>query len=82
MKNKVPIEGKVTGINKGGFNVRIMGQKAFCPVSQIDLKYVEDQTKYLNASLSFVITRITEGGKKHCGVQDSAAGTGFANQTR
>ena len=63
MKNKVPIEGKVTGINKGGFNVRIMGQRAFCPVSQIDLKYVEDQTKYLNASLSFVITRITEGGK-------------------
>jgi small subunit ribosomal protein S1 len=63
MKNKVPIEGKVTGVNKGGFNVRIMGQKAFCPVSQIDLKYVEDQTKYLNASLSFVITQITEGGK-------------------
>jgi Ribosomal protein S1 len=63
MKNKVPVEGKVTGINKGGFNVRIMGQKAFCPVSQIDLKYVEDQTKYLNASLPFVITQITEGGK-------------------
>jgi small subunit ribosomal protein S1 len=59
----VPVEGKVTGINKGGFNVRIMGEKAFCPVSQIDLKYVEDQTKYLNASLPFVITRITEGGR-------------------
>ena len=63
MKNKVPVEGKVTGINKGGFNVRIMGKKAFCPVSQIDLKYVEDQTRYLNATLSFVITQITEGGK-------------------
>jgi small subunit ribosomal protein S1 len=63
MKNKVPVEGKVTGINKGGFNVRIMGEKAFCPVSQMDLKYVEDQTKYLNASLPFVITRITEGGR-------------------
>lgn len=63
MKNKAPVEGKVTGINKGGFNVRIMGQKAFCPVSQIDLKYVEDQTQYLNATLPFVITQITEGGK-------------------
>jgi small subunit ribosomal protein S1 len=63
MKSKVPVEGKVTGINKGGFNVRIMGKKAFCPVSQIDLKYVEDPSRYLNATLSFVITQITEGGK-------------------
>jgi small subunit ribosomal protein S1 len=63
MKNKVPVEGKVTGINKGGFNVRIMGQKAFCPISQIDLKRVEDSNKYLNASLPFVITKITEGGR-------------------
>ena len=63
MNNRVPVEGKVTGVNKGGFNVRVLGQRAFCPVSQIDLKYVEDQNKYLNASLPFVITKVTEGGK-------------------
>ena len=63
MKNKVPIEGKVTGINKGGFNVRVMGHRAFCPVSQIDLKRVEDPNQFLNASLPFVITQISEGGR-------------------
>ncbi|HAJ80200.1 MAG TPA: hypothetical protein DCO75_10575 [Fibrobacteres bacterium] len=63
MKNRIPAEGRVTGINKGGFNVRILGQKAFCPISQIDLKRVEDPNKYLNASLPFIITRITEGGR-------------------
>ncbi len=63
MNNAVPVEGKVTGINKGGFNVRVMGHRAFCPVSQIDLKRVEDPNQYLNASLPFVITQITEGGR-------------------
>jgi small subunit ribosomal protein S1 len=63
LKNKTPVEGKVTGINKGGFNVRVMGHRAFCPVSQIDLKRVEDPNRFLNASLPFVITQITEGGR-------------------
>jgi small subunit ribosomal protein S1 len=63
MKSNLPVEGKITGINKGGFNVKIMGQKAFCPISQIDLKRVEDPNVFLNKSLSFVITRVTEGGR-------------------
>jgi small subunit ribosomal protein S1 len=63
MKSKLPVEGKVTGINKGGFNVKIMGQKAFCPISQIDLKRVEDPNVFLNKTLLFVISRVTEGGR-------------------
>jgi small subunit ribosomal protein S1 len=63
MKSKVPVEGKVTGINKGGFNVKVMGQKTFCPISQIDLKRVEDPNVFLNKTLSFVISRVTEGGR-------------------
>ncbi|HEX7511477.1 MAG TPA: S1 RNA-binding domain-containing protein [Chitinivibrionales bacterium] len=63
MKRKIPVEGKVTGVNKGGFNVKVLGQRAFCPISQIDLKRVEDPNTFLNASLSFVITQVTEGGR-------------------
>jgi|WetSurMetagenome_2_1015567.scaffolds.fasta_scaffold00072_18 small subunit ribosomal protein S1 len=63
MKSNLPVEGKITGINKGGFNVKIMGQRAFCPISQMDLKRVEDPNVFLNRSLSFVITRVTEGGR-------------------
>ncbi len=63
MKSMLPVEGKVTGVNKGGFNVKIMGQKTFCPISQMDLKRVEDPNVFLNKSLPFVITRVTEGGR-------------------
>jgi small subunit ribosomal protein S1 len=63
MNAALPVEGKVTGVNKGGFNVKIMGQKAFCPVSHIDLKRVEDTSVYLNKVFSFVITRVTENGR-------------------
>ncbi|MBU2482065.1 MAG: S1 RNA-binding domain-containing protein, partial [Proteobacteria bacterium] len=42
-RSKTPVEGKVTGVIKGGFSVDILGKRAFCPVSQIDVKYVENQ---------------------------------------
>jgi small subunit ribosomal protein S1 len=40
-----------------------MGQQAFCPISHIDLKRVEDTSVFLNRVLSFVITRVTENGR-------------------
>ncbi len=63
LENKIPVQGKVTGINKGGLNVKIMGKKAFCPVSQIDIKFTSDINEYLGKQMDFVITRITEGGR-------------------
>src|SRR5215207_11163270 len=35
-RSGLPVEGKVEGIVKGGFEVRIARQRAFCPFSQID----------------------------------------------
>lgn len=58
-----PVEGKVTGIIKGGFSVDIMGKRAFCPVSQMDVKYVENQEAYLGQTLHFLISRYEEGGR-------------------
>ncbi len=63
MKNAVPVEGKVTGVNKGGFNVNILGRKAFCPFSHIDLKYVDEPNQYLMKSFSFVISRVESRGR-------------------
>src|SRR6478735_2750392 len=36
-ENHLPVEGKVTGRNKGGFEVSVAGLRAFCPLSQIAL---------------------------------------------
>ncbi|MDR2592569.1 MAG: S1 RNA-binding domain-containing protein [Chitinispirillales bacterium] len=63
LEARAPVEGKVTGVSKNGLIVKIKGHRSFCPVSQIDVKYTSDVNKYLNNTLDFVITRITEGGK-------------------
>ncbi|KMQ51103.1 30S ribosomal protein S1p [Chitinispirillum alkaliphilum] len=63
LNDKIPVQGKVTGVNKGGLNVKVMGHKAFCPISQIDVKFTSDVNEYLGKTLDFVITRITEGGR-------------------
>ncbi len=58
MEEKTPVQGKVTGINKGGLQVRVMGTVGFCPASQVELRYVDDLNVYLGRSMSFVITRV------------------------
>jgi small subunit ribosomal protein S1 len=60
---KIPVEGKVTAINKGGFDVQISGKRAFCPVGQIDLKFVEDTNSFIGRTLPFLIERIEDGGR-------------------
>ncbi|MBU8911651.1 MAG: 30S ribosomal protein S1 [Desulfobacterales bacterium] len=62
-RSKTPVEGKVTGVIKGGFSVDIMGKRAFCPVSQMDVKYVENQEEYVGQAHHFLITRFEEGGR-------------------
>ncbi|MBT6338869.1 MAG: 30S ribosomal protein S1 [Desulfobacula sp.] len=62
-RNGTPVEGKVTGVIKGGFSVDIMGKRAFCPVSQMDVKYVENQEEYVGQTHHFLITRFEESGR-------------------
>lgn len=62
-KSKIPVEGKVTETCKGGFRVQVMGKTAFCPISQIDAKYVEKPEEYVGATLEFLIERIESRGR-------------------
>ena len=62
-KNAVPVEGKVKGECKGGFHVDIMQKRAFCPISQMDLKYVETPNDFVGETYSFLITQFEENGK-------------------
>ncbi len=62
-RNRTPVEGKVTGVIKGGFTVDILGKRAFCPVSQMDVKYVETPDDYVGKALHFLITRFEESGR-------------------
>jgi len=53
----LPVEGMVTGVNKGGVEVTVAGVRGFCPISQLDVRHVEDAAAYVGRRLGFKITR-------------------------
>jgi len=57
----LPIEGLVSGVVKGGVEVQVAGARAFCPISQLELRHVEDAAVYVGQRLKFKITRFEEG---------------------
>ncbi len=59
--NGLPVDGTVQAVVKGGVEVTVSGLRAFCPVSQLDSRYVEDPATYVGQKLVFRITRYEEG---------------------
>jgi small subunit ribosomal protein S1 len=59
----LPVEGRVDSINKGGFQVIVLGKQAFCPLSQMDLKRIEKPEDYVGKKFTFKITQFSEGGR-------------------
>jgi small subunit ribosomal protein S1 len=53
----LPVEGTVTGVNKGGVEVLVAGVRGFCPISQLEMRHVEDAGVYVGRKLQFRITR-------------------------
>ncbi len=62
-REQVPVEGKVVSVIKGGYQVDAMHRRAFCPASQIDLKYSEKQEEYVGRHLRFLITQLDDNGR-------------------
>ena len=63
-ENHLPVEGKVTGRNKGGFDVNVSGLRAFCPLSQIALGKIENPDAFLNQTLEFRVTEMSDDGRR------------------
>jgi small subunit ribosomal protein S1 len=60
----VAVEGKVSGVNKGGLEVEVAGIRAFCPMSQIDRAPVTDAQVWVGRTLQFRVTELRDGGKR------------------
>ena len=60
---RLSVEGKVEGEVKGGYEVRIAGQRGFCPFSQIDTVRGSDPSQHVGKTYSFRIIEFKEGGK-------------------
>ena len=62
-QNGMPVEGKVQATCKGGFEVRVIQRRAFCPVSQMDVQYIENPEDYVGQEHRFLITQLEERGR-------------------
>jgi len=59
----LPVEGKVERAVKGGYEVRIARQRAFCPFSQIDTLRNTDPSQHEGRVYEFKIIEYKDGGK-------------------
>jgi len=60
----LPVEGKIDSVVKGGYDVRIARQRAFCPLSQIDTIRTEDPAVHVGRVYPFRIIEYRDGGRK------------------
>src|SRR5688500_10390656 len=57
------VEGKVENAIKGGYEVRLARERAFCPLSQIDIVRTADPAVHLGKTYSFRILEYNDGRK-------------------
>lgn len=56
----MPVEGMVLSVNKGGVEVAIGDVRAFCPISQLDIRFVERPDQFIGEKLKFRVTEVRE----------------------
>jgi small subunit ribosomal protein S1 len=62
-RQRLPVQGQVTSAVKGGVEVQVAGLRAFCPASQVDLRFIEDLSDLVGQRLDFRVTKL-EGGRR------------------
>jgi small subunit ribosomal protein S1 len=60
---ELAVEGKVESAIKGGYEVRVARERAFCPLSQIDIVRVADPAVHVGKTYTFRIIEFKDGGK-------------------
>jgi small subunit ribosomal protein S1 len=59
----IAVEGKVVQAVKGGYEVRVARERAFCPLSQIDTARTEDPAVHVGKTYAFRVIEYKNGGK-------------------
>src|SRR5580765_7507886 len=63
-RSGLPVEGRVEKAIKGGYEVRVAGQRAFCPISQIDTAFTAEPEVHVGKAYTFRIIESKEDGKQ------------------
>lgn len=58
-----PVQGQVSAAVKGGIEVQVAGVRAFCPASQVDIRFIESLDEFVGQRLDFRVTKF-EGGRR------------------
>lgn len=58
------VEGRVTGMNKGGLELKVDSIRAFMPISQIEIFRVEDASTYLNQHLRCKVVEVDQANER------------------
>ena len=62
-RSGLAVEGKVMHTVKGGYEVRVARERAFCPLSQIDLARTSDPEVHVGKTYAFRVIEYKNGGK-------------------
>jgi small subunit ribosomal protein S1 len=57
------VEGRISGICKGGYTVETLGKSAFCPGSQMDTASLQAPDNLVGRTLQFLVTRVESKGR-------------------
>jgi small subunit ribosomal protein S1 len=63
LKPDMIVEGRVTGMNKGGLEVDLNGIRAFMPTSQVDVALIKDISVLLNEHVRAIVLEVDRRGK-------------------
>ena len=61
LDTKIPVEGMVTAHNKGGLEVDLGGTRAFCPASQVDIRFHDDLGVFVGQKHKFRVMEVRGG---------------------
>jgi small subunit ribosomal protein S1 len=64
LERGMTIEAMVTGSNTGGLELKVAGQRAFMPASQIDLNRIEQFNEFLGKKVKCKVIELDRRGKK------------------
>jgi small subunit ribosomal protein S1 len=74
---KIPVQGKVYSLTKGGFNVDVLGARAFCPASQISLRPLDNNGLMIGKTMDFLVIECSENCRRvvvsHRQLEEAAA---------
>lgn len=60
----IPVIGKVTGVNAGGLEIDLSGNRAFLPAKQIDLGHTPDPSVFVGQTLELRILEFGDMGRR------------------